>query len=1232
MPPTKHQRELSTTTEENVWAARQLQLAAARNRRSRQRRQQRVANDLESLHPYESVLQLGWQAPPQPTDPYVGLRVQGLEGIADLYNYIPQTQPLPSINEQDHLYPLQPPQIEPYNSSHLTRPQVPTESQTLSFLTQIGPSQPRCSQQPDPPETQRTRAPRGLIHQFFQPQGVPILSISRDYPPPQEEHLLDEEEGYNSDYNGGSESYDSDNNDDSQDNYNGHNNNSDNLKEEAITAPPSQSTHPSEPEPEPELELSSNYSTDFNPQSERESDEEDLNTVNGDPVLLVAERLVQLLLHGIKGCTAEEHINNHHKHIRELGNDHHSLDEIYPDEGFPSVLHSSDFLTPADLQEPQNYVAPVTWRAIFCGVSERSYRGRPLQVCLHREESQASEPEIAYDIDSFLGFANSLAFAKHGIMYQPAPQVRQNMTNNVHLQTDLFQLGTNDNSQPSLLGERAMLRDVPHFHLGRLEGITDVTIHVLFPHLPFRGRKFIALSRTHYEDWFSRIFHPAVYKHTQAHYSQHIPPSFRAAIANSRARQVEARLTETASYQAQQALGYYLQPAQLGLIWDEVLSTIGADPALAPYRDPQLFFSAKGTKLAFKSNPAQPSLVDTLDRFELRLADIIDMDLVDADRFFVDLGKETCPPTSVLTRHMSVGPTEEPQTYLWRRCCQERHAQLIYDGHPPAKGSAGQYYYPQNMLADSGSLTSEPTRKSLLYRGGVRYFQLYNSVKEVWDAAKTMPFNNDALEEMTLDPDIRQAARGVTRGHAREAHVVEASYRASKHRARIALKDSQRKSFGLREEYRVSWRLFCNIQAALRRSAADGHTMPAPLVDCPSYAWAVRTEVFLRFLHRSVNKFAAGFELIRARSGGRAITWEQTKMMAVFLRSLRYVLGGVGIQQESALWWSRREFPPADDRPHDGSRVFYGLGFQNTLGRYGYCWFEPRFDWAALQFHTDVTNRTLFGNSTLKRRYLRHGSQLRHFFTLTQQADRAVEWLQAHRRHERIRARLIAWLTHICLRQFRIDLLEKIKSEIKEDQRTDALQGLEPFSYETLSKILTDSVYLTKGHKTFDKNATNMFSHLFAYRGRGVNFNRQHWQDLPFRKLYARVDQMLVEPDDREEFRWCIERRLFQYYWIMPHIGGGHFTQKTKAHVGGERMWYSVIPNPNERASNKERFIWGQTTYVEGRPPSLPEYVSWEQEEWKIWLRTEIERGGAQDAPVHMTLAEWQQAVDEGSS
>jgi hypothetical protein len=65
--------------------------------------------------------------------------------------------------------------------------------------------------------------------------------------------------------------------------------------------------------------------------------------------------------------------------------------------------------------------------------------------------------------------------------------------------------------------------------------------------------------------------------------------------------------------------------------------------------------------------------------------------------------------------------------------------------------------------------------------------------------------------------------------------------------------------------------------------------------------------MYLDYLWRNADKFAAGFEVVSARYQQDLMTWEQTKMMAMFLHCLRFVFGGHHHSRELALWWSRRD-------------------------------------------------------------------------------------------------------------------------------------------------------------------------------------------------------------------------------------------------------------------------------------------------------------------------------------
>jgi hypothetical protein len=926
--------------------------------------------------------------------------------------------------------------------------------------------------------------------------------------------------------------------------------------------------------------------------NEQEENNEDSENNEVSALDHTVQKLYQQFQLGHNGCSSAQHLEQLQQHMNAVGNDHYDLNSLFNDPNFPSVLMLPDFIS-ADRLSRQASPTPAQWQAMFCGVpsQQQSAHRRPMHVCLHAEETETIETDVAFDIDSFLGFFRSLAAIRHGLLYQPAPIMRQNMTTDVHIQTKVHE-AQEDPELPSR-SRLAMLKDVPHFLLGRIVGAENVTVHILFPHLPLTQEKFVSLSKEQITRWVDDIFHPAIYRSCRAHYTQHLPATYRNALANSRAHQVERRLIETVSYQTQQSITHVLQPVYLERIWTDVLHTIQHTPGYRDFREPELFFSAKGTKLLFKTNPSQLTLLDAMMNFQSYFERIIDPDFVFLDRFYVDLGKEICPYLAFIPSQQN-GPEHEAQVYLWKRCCLERYVHEMYDGKPPARGGPGQRYYDQNMLHDACSLTSVTPKQSRLREGGLIYSQFYGSVKELSDALKCIPFDNDGLEELALDPQIRQGAHHLARGHRRDIKIVERAYLASKQRSRDVLRDKRRQSYGIREEHRISWRLFQALLVRLREVGPEDGEILMP--ECPPYAWAIKAEVYLNFLWRSADKFATGFEVVRAHCHQNLTTWEQTKMMAMFLRCLRFVFGGHQLAQESALWWSRRERP---------TRVWYGLGFCNTLPRYKYCWLEPRLDWSQLTFHEDITDRVLFGNAMLRGQYLRRGGQVQDFFNTTRRLELALDWMRRHHRNTRIRDQLIFWMVHICLQQLRIDVLNTVRTEISPNHREEALQGTQPFSYDYLHEIMTEGVYLMSGNRCDFKEVSHLVRFLLNYDdGR----RRAHWEDRPFRKLYrrARTALNLCNHESRlgSTFSRRLQRHLVMHHWILPYPFSDGLMQTTKE---GRRMWYSIQPKATASGPldhlPPDAWQWARKSWRPGNPPAIHQCISWSKEEWEDWIQ-----------------------------
>ncbi|MCJ1472123.1 hypothetical protein MMC13_000770 [Lambiella insularis] len=251
-----------------------------------------------------------------------------------------------------------------------------------------------------------------------------------------------------------------------------------------------------------------------------------------------------------------------------------------------------------------------------------------------------------------------------------------------------------------------------------------VTLHMTFPHLPINpDRDFTAMTQEQIERWNSQVWWRALFKVMPAHISQHLPNGYAHAVANTHARR-EVRLVDSASYQAQMTITYHIQQVYLQDIWDEVLRLIEEVPGLADFREPQLFFCAKGTKLQFKANHRRPTLLNTIDHFLTSFEEIFDLHHVDLSRTFHDLGMEISPTVAHL-HDAQLHVDEELLTYLWKRCCLQSIIRRIYDNRPGARGGPTQRYYNTSMLYDAASVTSEPPKDSKLYRGGVRKVMLY---------------------------------------------------------------------------------------------------------------------------------------------------------------------------------------------------------------------------------------------------------------------------------------------------------------------------------------------------------------------------------------------------------------------------------------------------------------------------------------------------------------------------
>jgi hypothetical protein len=227
---------------------------------------------------------------------------------------------------------------------------------------------------------------------------------------------------------------------------------------------------------------------------------------------------------------------------------------------------------------------------------------------------------------------------------------------------------------------------------------------------------------------------------------------------------------------------------------------------------------------------------------------------------------------------------------------------------------------------------------------------------------------------------------------------------------------------------------------------------------------------------------------------------------------------------------------------------------------------------------------------------------------MSRQLELALDWVGEYRDNERLCERLVSWMVHICLEQFRLDVMSAVKAEMKVEEQEEAVKGRRGLCYEYIEEIMSEGCYLMSGNKTEFKQVSRLVQFLFDFDD-GVA--REHWEDRPFRVLYRRA--MTGIRIRNRQYRRVFERRLwdwlYRYHWVLPYPCSNALLQTSKT---GKRMWYS-IQNSRGEAEVREEWEWARKGWQAGRPIEFLGWTKWSKEEWQEWIERrgeQIEMGG----------------------
>ncbi|KAE8371006.1 hypothetical protein BDV26DRAFT_299204 [Aspergillus bertholletiae] len=371
-------------------------------------------------------------------------------------------------------------------------------------------------------------------------------------------------------------------------------------------------------------------------------------------------------------------------------------------------------------------------------------------------------------------------------------------------------------------------------------------------------------------------------------------------------------------------------------------------------------------------------------------------------------------------------------------------------------------------------------------QAGLLYSQFYSSVKEIW--------------------------QHIGGGLSHDPVALTRAYLYIKRRCHTALQGSSQKIFGLREEHRVSWDLFRAIHTVMRGQYLYRTRIPrTPVAEAPFYS--LPTPTLLSWLYWSINKFCIGFKMVYSLNNRHFVTWEHTRVILMFLRCLQFLYTGGLLQRVSGCWrdiW----FQP-DPRQPDGLRRREGLGFQQSMERYGYTWLLDKLDWGTMTFRYPFALYMMFDNPSLQAAYRARYAQVR---DVRQDFLRII---QIHRWMEEFSAVLCCLelledlLQQLCLCIFRKDVFTHVQHLLRPEHVARALAGEVPLYWSSVEPILIESVQppvLLQGNRVAVKSIDTLYAWLWEWKD--GQYDRHGWKDKPYRMVYRQGYEIIQQIRD----------------------------------------------------------------------------------------------------------------------
>lgn len=849
------------------------------------------------------------------------------------------------------------------------------------------------------------------------------------------------------------------------------------------------------------------------------------------------------------------------------------------DEDLPDVLRT-DYLKPGMTMPP---TTAAQRQRLFCGYGPpQRPRDRPI-LDVHKHQPDEQSNGAALDVDSYVGFATSLAVAKNGlkviVVQRPTPSLKAGL----HL--GRFKVWIHDELGDLVQETFRSIHEIPQISVGRFVDNDDLELTILCPHAVRTNQQIAKLTEEQFTLWMDEVFLPAIHDSVNSFQSRSIPNTYENAVYRSRLRfrnRLRGNNTRT------QLLAYHIQGQDLERLWDN----IGYHRARLTepwFRDLMLVVNAKGIKLSTSSS----SVRELRTKLKQRLTSKIDPHFISLAYF--DLGKEYGDPESNLQEE-AVG-----RTSLWQLSYLDAVLAKFRDLTPPGhKNPIREQQYPQYFIHGVGSVTMEPQEGAYLRNNGLIYAQWYNTVKDLFAAGDNYLAENPAIGDLGLDPHKLAVMQHTAQAISTKQETLIQAYLHIKRFVHSIRRRGHGKAYSMREEYRVRSDLFETIMETLLRleeqkegnphasrawdnlgilgrfdsggsidsnwlladtsvSYSPNHDLYQPPAQSYLCWW---TPAFLQWTRWQINRFCFGIEfLLSDVPRGTMISWSQTQTISMFFHAIACFLGQGTPGYAVRFWYD--VFPPrAQDDVYAEQRL--GMGMLTTMYRTGFPWFLDRLHWPSLTFRPELATRLGFARLDIERRLHRHQREIMGIRDFGQRIESCSSWLIRFGVVPTCRQLLYHLFFQLCVHQLRCDTLQHVRDSIKKKWLEHVDRGEIPLSYDALTAVMTrgrGGIKIKANPKDQISDFAGLFRYLYADKV------PRHARNLPYLLLYRTACQVIKDAwgaAESETWMTTYGRYLMATSWCLPYPGNNRFMNRdpqSKPHPDGKPWLFFNVSN-----------------------------------------------------------------------